>query len=163
MLQEVFTHMLLSLSLSRSLLQDDRTAATLKLLQYLKEQNRMGAYVRYVHSLVDQHEQQQLPDRAAMILMLHCQLLGWDQSLQLEEQADCPAESEFDRKVRLYTQVISLYDKASWWERAIALVGELKDQHEKNKCDFLQVAEYLEMQASFYRKVRTACDTLLTS
>ena len=135
----------------------------MKLLQYLKEQNRMGAYVRYVHSLVDQHEQQQLPDRAAMILMLHCQLLGWDQSLQLEEQADCPAESEFDRKVRLYRQVLSLYDKASWWERAIALVGELKDQHEKNKCDFLQVAEYLEMQASFYRKVRTACDTLLTS
>jgi hypothetical protein len=85
---------------------DDRTAATLKLLQYLKEQNRMGAYVRYVHSLVDQHEQQQLHDRAAMILMLHCDLLDWKSTEMLEEQAGCPAESEYERKVlpRAYSQ-----------------------------------------------------------
>jgi hypothetical protein len=55
---------------------------------------------------------------------------------------------------------MTLYDKACWWERAIALAEQLKHVHETQKCDFIRVAEYLELQASFYRKV---CGTALVA
>eukprot|EP01094_Clydonella_sp_ATCC50884_P028734 TRINITY_DN8724_c0_g1_i1.p1 TRINITY_DN8724_c0_g1~~TRINITY_DN8724_c0_g1_i1.p1 ORF type:complete len:1774 (+),score=493.43 TRINITY_DN8724_c0_g1_i1:697-5322(+) len=135
--------------------EDDRVVATLRLMDYLRGQNRMGAFVRYVDSLAEQHEASDLPDRAAMILMLHANELKWDKDNELVEQVEYPSESEFCRKARIISRAMGLLDRGQQWEHAIELCEVLIQRFRFDLADYMRVAELLEKQAVYFRNACT--------
>jgi hypothetical protein len=94
-----------------------------------------------------------MPDRAAMILMLHAVELGWDREREVGEQVEYPAESEFSRKARIMTRAMQLFDDGQQWEQAIAINEELTKRYRHDLADYLKVAELLEKQALYFRSV----------
>ena len=76
-LKELCQHLVALTTLRHGDNEDDRTIATLRLMEYLKQSQRLGAYIRYVNSLVDQHTKLHNPVKAALILLLHSELLDW--------------------------------------------------------------------------------------
>jgi dedicator of cytokinesis protein 3 len=75
--------------------EDDRTIATLSLMEYLKESNRIGTYIRYVHSLVEQHSRSNNFLKAGLTILLHTNLLSWSSDVKSEFQK----ETDLEKKV----------------------------------------------------------------
>lgn len=135
-------------TLERGEQEDDRTIATLHLMEYLKQSERMGAYVRYVHNLVDQHEDMGEYGKAGLILMLHSELLDWSDNPVNEFSK----ETNYAKKEELYLQAINFFIRGEYYEKGIALVRELSDQL-LLRYDYVMVAKYLELEASLYERV----------
>ena len=67
-------------------------------------------YVRYLYKLHQLHLQAGNLTEAAFTLLLHGELLSWSEQL-LPEENGLPMEHAWNRKERLYNQVIDLFDK----------------------------------------------------
>ena len=128
---------------------DDRTIATLSLMEYLKESNRITTYIRYVHSLVEQHSRAGNYQKAGMIVLLHANLLNW----KLNSRPEFQKEFEFEKKLTLYETAIDYFDQSGAWEQAADLLIELTHQYQTVLFDYAKAAECLDNLASMYRKV----------
>jgi hypothetical protein len=78
--------------------EEDRTIATLKLLEYLNKSQRKETYVKYVHLLAEQHEKNGHFVEAAMTLMLHLETVDYSSDM-LPAVVDLPQATGFDRRV----------------------------------------------------------------
>src|SRR3989338_7611538 len=130
--------------------EDERTIATMKLMEYLRQTDRTEAYVKYVDALVADHEQANNFIEAGCTLRLHADLISWDGPL-LPSIPNYPAASSFARKESLYQRAINFFDRGQAWEYAIQYSKELVEQYEFHQYDYEQVAEQLSLQARFYR------------
>lgn len=106
-------------------------------------------YVDYVHKLFDLHMLQENFTEAGLSLLLHAQMLGWeDDLLEADQSLGLVAGPEWERKEQLYLHIISLMDegKVSYhnacngcslnclpqsWEYGIPLCKELASVYEK--------------------------------
>ena len=132
--------------------EEDRTIATLSLMEYLKESNRITTYIRYVHSLVEQHFRSGNNLKAGLTIMLHSNLLQWN----LDSNLDFQKESEFEKKISLLENAIDYFDNSEAWEQAVDLLGELYQKFQFVLFDYLKAADCLERQAAMYRKVSSS-------
>ena len=121
-------------------------------MEYLKQSNRLNAYIRYVHNLVEQQTKLKNYAKAGMILLLHCQLLEW-KHIPVTASSGKSKETQFDLKSKLYSQAIDLFEKGKYFEKAISLSQELGKQLKTQKCDYLEVVSLLEREASLYQSV----------
>ena len=128
---------------------DDRLIATLSLMEYLKESNRINTYVRYVHSLAKQQVISKCYLKAGLVLMLHSNLLQW----KLNSKPDFQSEFEFDSKISLYEEAIDLFERGDGWEIASDLVLELHQKYQNVLFDYHKAALCMDRQSLLYRKV----------
>src|SRR5690606_30897679 len=92
--------------------EDERTFATIQLINYLKQTERYDKYIEYVHQLCERHLALNNYVEAAFTLLLHADLLDWDSNKVLPaiKNRGFPQETSYERKERLYQLAISYYD-----------------------------------------------------
>ncbi|RXN28358.1 dedicator of cytokinesis 2 [Labeo rohita] len=141
----------------RTVMSDDsrnnRMSCTVNLLNFYKDINREGMYIRYLYKLRDLHLDGENYTEAAYTLLLHSKLLKWSEeqcTLQLDYQTP---QSQRQLKETLYDTIISYFDKGKMWEEAITLCKELADQFEMEVFDYELLGQKLNQQAKFYENI----------
>ncbi|GAM25576.1 hypothetical protein SAMD00019534_087510 [Acytostelium subglobosum LB1] len=135
--------------------EDDRTIAAMQLMAYLKQTDRRDTYIKYVHLLCNQHLSNNNYTEAGNTLLLHADLLQWTDAPveEVDETNTQRAQTQRERRERLYKQAIEYFDKGKAWERAITLMKQLIVQYEEELCDYQKLADILQQQSTFYRKI----------
>ncbi|KYQ89326.1 SH3 domain-containing protein [Tieghemostelium lacteum] len=128
--------------------EDDRTIAAMQLMAYLKQTDRQDTYFKYVHLLCNQHLGHNNYVEAGNTLLLHADSLQWS-----DEKIEDLTQSKRERKERLFKQAIEYFDKGKAWEKAIGLMKQLIVQYEEVLFDYQKLADILQQESTFYRKV----------
>ncbi|XP_076861923.1 dedicator of cytokinesis 2 [Brachyhypopomus gauderio] len=141
----------------RTVMSDDsrnnRMSCTVNLLNFYKDINREGMYIRYLYKLRDLHLDGENYTEAAYTLLLHSKLLKWSDE-QCIPQADFQSpQSQRQLKETLYNTIVSYFDKGKMWEEAISLCKELADQYEMEVFDYELLGQSLKQQAKFYENI----------
>uniref|UniRef100_A0AAZ3RJR6 Dedicator of cytokinesis protein 2 n=1 Tax=Oncorhynchus tshawytscha TaxID=74940 RepID=A0AAZ3RJR6_ONCTS len=141
----------------RAVMSDDsrnnRMSCTVNLLNFYKDINREGMYIRYLYKLRDLHLDVENYTEAAYTLLLHSRLLKWsdDQCSPQFELRSCQTQRQL--KENLYDKIIGHFDKGKMWEEAITLCKELADQYEMEVFDYELLSQSLKQQAKFYENI----------
>uniref|UniRef100_A0A8C7PU49 Dedicator of cytokinesis 2 n=1 Tax=Oncorhynchus mykiss TaxID=8022 RepID=A0A8C7PU49_ONCMY len=142
----------------RTVMSDDsrnnRMSCTVNLLNFYKDINREGMYIRYLYKLRDLHMAVENYTEAAYTLLLHSRLLKWseDQCSPQFEVRSCQTQRQ--QKESLYETIIGYFDKGKMWEEAITLCKELADQYEMEVFEYELLSQSLQ-QARFYENIMT--------
>uniref|UniRef100_A0A8C8LWA1 Dedicator of cytokinesis 2 n=1 Tax=Oncorhynchus tshawytscha TaxID=74940 RepID=A0A8C8LWA1_ONCTS len=143
----------------RTVMSDDsrnnRMSCTVNLLNFYKDINREGMYIRYLYKLRDLHMAVENYTEAAYTLLLHSRLLKWseDQCSPQFEVRSCQTQRQ--QKEDLYETIIGYFDKGKMWEEAITLCKELADQYEMEVFEYELLSQSLKQQARFYENIMT--------
>uniref|UniRef100_A0A8C5EI05 Dedicator of cytokinesis 2 n=1 Tax=Gouania willdenowi TaxID=441366 RepID=A0A8C5EI05_GOUWI len=132
----------------RTVMSDDsrnnRMSCTVNLLNFYKDINREGMYIRYLYKLRDLHLEGENYTEAAYTLLLHSRLLKFEFH---------GSQSQRQLKETLYDTIIDYFDKGKMWEEAITLCKELAEQYENEIFDYELLSKKLEKQAKFYENI----------
>lgn len=130
---------------------------TLRLLQYLKDMDKVEIYIGYVYKLARIQRDSKHLTEAGLALKLHADLHPWDIDEQLPPIDDLdlhyPAQSAFDRKEQIYFQMVQDFEEASDWHQALAIYEELALQYQTNIYDFAKLARTQRAMATIYEKI----------
>uniref|UniRef100_A0A8W8LRY4 DOCKER domain-containing protein n=1 Tax=Magallana gigas TaxID=29159 RepID=A0A8W8LRY4_MAGGI len=125
---------------------------TFNILNFYKDNtNKEEMYIRYIKKLYDLHLGAQNYVEAGLTLKLYAQLLQWKDGVRKEE-LDYLAQPEWERKERVYLQILDCFDKGKVWEYGIPLCKELADVYEK-KYEYRKLSNILERQARFFSNI----------
>eukprot|EP01117_Protostelium_nocturnum_P003278 TRINITY_DN1423_c0_g1_i1.p1 TRINITY_DN1423_c0_g1~~TRINITY_DN1423_c0_g1_i1.p1 ORF type:complete len:1858 (+),score=684.59 TRINITY_DN1423_c0_g1_i1:134-5707(+) len=140
---------------SSSAYDEDRTAANLKLVEYLKSTNRPEGYVTFLLNLVDNQEKSKSFTEAGEVLLLIASLYTWSD----EEKLPAISGSKFfteethgQRKEKLYMRAIEAFTKGNMWEKSLSLLKEACIYFENN-FDYSKLSNALEMQSSLFKRI----------
>ncbi|CAG8657138.1 13718_t:CDS:2, partial [Acaulospora morrowiae] len=135
--------------------QDDRIMCTLKLMKFIKSIERDQIYIKYVHQLVQMQVNSHNFVEAALTLKLHSNLYDWDSHTEVEAlpELDFPKQSSFDRKERLYIQILDYFVKGRAWECGIEICKELARHFEYTTFDYQRLSNILKQQAVLHENV----------
>ncbi|KAJ8246906.1 hypothetical protein GJAV_G00256660 [Gymnothorax javanicus] len=132
---------------------NNRMSCTVNLLNFYKDINREGMYIRYLYKLRDLHLDTENFTEAAYTLLLHSRLLKWSED-QCSPQMDfSSSQTQRQLKETLYNTIIGYFDKGKMWEEAIALCKELAEQYEMEVFDYELLSQSLTQQAKFYENI----------
>jgi len=134
--------------------EDERTIATIELMEYLKRTDRMETYIKYVEMLVQNHCKSSNFVEAGYTLLLHGQMIPWEDTI-LDAAADFPRQSARDRKESIYLRAVELFNKGKMWEKAIELAKELLHEYDDFLYDYNKVSDLMEQTSTFYRNIVT--------
>ncbi|KAJ3084951.1 hypothetical protein HK102_000486 [Quaeritorhiza haematococci] len=141
---------------------DERMAAILKLMRFVRAIGHRGIYVKYAHQLSRLHLEHGNYVEAALALKLHADLLQWNHDTIIEplpEYNFMNWETPFDRKEQLYVQCLDYLERGKAWERAVELLRELAQQYERGfALDYSKLANTLQRQAELSEKIWKAAE-----
>uniref|UniRef100_A0A8C4HSL2 Dedicator of cytokinesis 2 n=1 Tax=Dicentrarchus labrax TaxID=13489 RepID=A0A8C4HSL2_DICLA len=141
----------------RTVMSDDsrnnRMSCTVNLLNFYKDINREGMYIRYLYKLRDLHLEGENYTEAAYTLLLHSRLLKWSDEMCSPQFESRGSQTQRQLKETLYDTIIDYFDKGKMWEEAITLCKELADQYENEIFDYELLSKRLEKQARFYENI----------
>uniref|UniRef100_A0A8C5ERG7 Dedicator of cytokinesis 2 n=1 Tax=Gouania willdenowi TaxID=441366 RepID=A0A8C5ERG7_GOUWI len=141
----------------RTVMSDDsrnnRMSCTVNLLNFYKDINREGMYIRYLYKLRDLHLEGENYTEAAYTLLLHSRLLKWSDDMCSPQFEFHGSQSQRQLKETLYDTIIDYFDKGKMWEEAITLCKELAEQYENEIFDYELLSKKLEKQAKFYENI----------
>ncbi|XP_061643352.1 dedicator of cytokinesis protein 2-like isoform X3 [Phyllopteryx taeniolatus] len=131
---------------------NNRMSCTVNLLNFYKDINREGMYIRYLYKLRDLHLEGENYTEAAYTLLLHSRLLKWSDDLC--SHFEFPgSQTQRQLKEKLSDTIIDHFDMGKMWEEAISLCKELADQYENEIFDYELLSKRLEKQAKFYENI----------
>uniref|UniRef100_A0AAV2MIS0 DOCKER domain-containing protein n=1 Tax=Knipowitschia caucasica TaxID=637954 RepID=A0AAV2MIS0_KNICA len=141
----------------RTVMSDDsrnnRMSCTVNLLNFYKDINREGMYIRYLYKLRDLHLEGENYTEAAYTLLLHTRLLKWCDEMCTPQFELHGSQTQRQLKETLYDTIIDYFDKGKMWEEAITLCKELAEQYENELFDYELLSKRLEKQAKFYENI----------
>ncbi|XP_068596608.1 dedicator of cytokinesis protein 2 [Brachionichthys hirsutus] len=141
----------------RTVMSDDsrnnRMSCTVNLLNFYKDINREGMYIRYLYKLRDLHLEGENYTEAAYTLLLHSRLLKWLDDICSPQFESHGSQTQRQLKETLYDTIIDYFDKGKMWEEAITLCKELAEQYENEIFDYELLSKRLEKQAKFYENI----------
>ncbi|KAF7653372.1 hypothetical protein LDENG_00083840 [Lucifuga dentata] len=141
----------------RTVMSDDsrnnRMSCTVNLLNFYKDINREGMYIRYLYKLRDLHLEGENYTEAAYTLLLHSHLLKWSDEMCSPQFEFHGSQTQRQLKETLYDTIIDYFDKGKMWEEAITLCKELSEQYENEIFDYELLSKRLEKQAKFYENI----------
>ncbi|XP_035017621.1 dedicator of cytokinesis protein 2 isoform X2 [Hippoglossus stenolepis] len=141
----------------RTVMSDDsrnnRMSCTVNLLNFYKDINREGMYIRYLYKLRDLHLEGENYTEAAYTLLLHSRLLKWSDEMCSPQFEFHSSHTQRQLKETLYDTIIDYFDKGKMWEEAITLCKELAEQYENEIFDYELLSKRLEKQAKFYENI----------
>ncbi|KAI9775526.1 MAG: hypothetical protein M1839_001067 [Geoglossum umbratile] len=128
---------------------------TLRLMEFLRDMQKEGIFIRYVHQLNRVQIESRNPTEAGLALQLHAELYEWDPAKQVPALVDpvFPEQSAFERKERLYFGMIQHYEDGKAWSNALAAYKELSDQYENNVFDFAKLSRTQRAMATIYDSI----------
>ncbi|KAG7465378.1 hypothetical protein MATL_G00175820 [Megalops atlanticus] len=141
----------------RAVMSDDsrnnRMSCTVNLLNFYKDINREGMYIRYLYKLRDLHLDVENFTEAAYTLLLHSRLLKWSEEPCSPQMDFHSSQTQRQLKETLYNTIIGYFDKGKMWEEAISLCKELAEQYEMEVFDYEMLSQSLKQQAKFYENI----------
>jgi dedicator of cytokinesis protein 3 len=128
---------------------------TLHLMEFLKDMQKEDMYIRYVHQLVELQSEAQNFTEAGLALRLHAELYDWDPNRSVDPlvDPDFPPQSAFERKERLYFQMVDHYENGQSWDNALSAYDELATQYEHNVYDFTKLARTQHAMAKIHEGI----------
>ncbi|KAB8301004.1 hypothetical protein EYC80_002927 [Monilinia laxa] len=130
----------------------------LRLMEFLRDMQKEDIFIRYVHQLAELQTNAGNHTEAGLALRLHADLYEWDPSKMLPSLDDpvFPAQSHFDRKERIYFDMIKNFEEGEAWSSALAAYKELQYQYEDNVFDFSKLARTQRATATIYESISKA-------
>ncbi|GJN74461.1 hypothetical protein PLICBS_008552 [Purpureocillium lilacinum] len=127
----------------------------LRLMEFLRDMQKEEIFVRYVHQLASFQAESGNHAEAGLALRLHADLYEWDPTKQTTVLADpeFPAQSMFERKEKIYFDMIKHFEEAESWSNALTAYKELQVQYESNVFDFAKLARTERAIATIYEKI----------
>ncbi|KAL4631173.1 dedicator of cytokinesis protein 2 [Arapaima gigas] len=132
---------------------NNRMSCTVNLLNFYKDINREGMYIRYLYKLRDLHLDVENYTEAAYTLLLHSRLLKWSEEPCIPQMDFRSSQTQRQLKESLYDTIIGYFDKGKMWEEAISLCKELAEQFEMEVFDYELLSQSLKQQAKFYENI----------
>ena len=146
---------------------DDSGEAThlinrLRLMEFLRDMQKEEIFVRYVHQLANLQSDSRHHTEAGLALRLHADLYEWDPSSQTPALTDpeFPAQTQFERKEKIYFDMIKHFEEGEAWHDALVAYKELQDQYANNIFDFSKLARTERAIATIYETI-TKSDKLV--
>ncbi|KAK7425244.1 Deoxycytidine kinase 1 [Neonectria magnoliae] len=127
----------------------------LRLMEFLRDMQKEEIFVRYVHQLADLQADSRNYAEAGLALRLHADLYEWDPVSQTPALPDpeFPAQTQFERKERIYFDMIKYFEEGESWSNALAAYKELQVQYETNTFDFAKLARTERAIATIYETI----------
>ena len=127
---------------------------TLQLMEYLKDMEKEGMFIRYVHQLADVQRKLQNHTEAGLALRLHASLYQWSTTtVAVLTEPPFPEQSSFERKEQLYFEMIKHFEDGAAWDCALASYKELADQYEHHSYDYIKLARTQHSMARIYESI----------
>ncbi|KAH8677577.1 hypothetical protein BX600DRAFT_408875 [Xylariales sp. PMI_506] len=124
----------------------------LRLMEFLRDMQKEEIFIRYVHQLARLQADARNHAEAGLALRLHAELYEWDPiktAAPLQDPA-FPAQSHFERKERIYFDMIKHFEDGDAWSSALAAYKELQYQYENNVFEFAKLARTERAIANIY-------------
>lgn len=130
----------------------------LRLMEFLRDMQKEDIFIRYVHQLAELQSNAGNRTEAGLALRLHADLYQWDPAKILPplDDPEFPAQSHFDRKERIYFDMIKNFEEGEAWSSALAAYKELQFQYEENVFDFPKLARTQRAIATIYESISKA-------
>ncbi|RDL40169.1 uncharacterized protein BP5553_00148 [Venustampulla echinocandica] len=127
----------------------------LRLMEFLRDMQKEEIFITYVHQLAQLQADARNPTEAGLALRLHADLYEWDPTKIVPPLADpeFPAQSQFDRKERIYFDMIKYFEEGESWSCALDTYHELQVQYMENVYDFSKLARTQRAIANIYETV----------
>jgi dedicator of cytokinesis protein 3 len=127
----------------------------LRLMDFLRDMQKEDIFIRYVHQLATVQAETRNFTEAGLALHLHADLLEWDPSKMLSASVDpdFPAQSAFERKERIYFDMIKHFEDGEAWSSALIAYKELQTQYEETTFDFSKLARTQRSIATVYESI----------
>ncbi|CAK7274903.1 Deoxycytidine kinase 1 [Sporothrix epigloea] len=127
----------------------------LRLMEFLRDMHKEEMFVRYVHQLASLQAALLNHTEAGLALRLHAELYEWDPLRMAPALLDppFPAQSHFERKERIYFDIIKHFEEGEAWSSALAAYKELQVQYESNIYDFSKLARTERAIATVYETI----------
>ncbi|KID76759.1 Dedicator of cytokinesis protein 1 [Metarhizium brunneum] len=136
---------------------DDSGEATsiinrLRLMEFLRDMQKEEIFVRYVHQLATLQAESRNHAEAGLALRLHADLYEWDPTRQVTalEEPEFPAQTQFERKEKIYFDMVKHFEEGESWSNALTAYKELQTQYETNVFDFAKLARTERAIATIY-------------
>ncbi|XP_013109839.2 dedicator of cytokinesis protein 3 isoform X1 [Stomoxys calcitrans] len=135
---------------------DKRMSCTVNLLNFYKNEiNRKEMYLRYIYKLHDLHLQAENYTEAGFTLKLYADMLSWDRESTSLSPNGNDGQPEWQRKERLYHEILKYFDKGKCWEKGIPLCKELALLYETKRFDYNKLSDILIQEAKFFQNILT--------
>ncbi|CZT04295.1 related to dock180 protein [Rhynchosporium agropyri] len=130
----------------------------LRLMEFLRDMQKEEIFIRYVHQLAQLQADARNPTEAGLALRLHADIYEWDPTKIVPPLTDpeFPAQSQFDRKERIYFEIIKYFEEGEAWSSALSLYQELQSQYQENVFDFPKLARTQRAIATIYETIAKA-------
>lgn len=127
----------------------------LRLMEFLRDMQKEEIFVRYVHQLADLQAGLRNHTEAGLSLRLHADLYEWDPIKTMPPLTDpeYPSQSQFERKERIYFDMIKYFEDGEAWSSALSAYKELEVQYESNVFDFAKLARTQRAVATVYETI----------
>lgn len=127
----------------------------LRLMEFLRDMQKEEIFVRYVHQLADLQAGLRNHTEAGLALRLHADLYDWDpvKTLPALRDPEYPPQSCFERKERIYFDMIKYFEDGEAWSSALTAYKELESQYESNVFDFAKLARTQRAVATIYETI----------
>jgi hypothetical protein len=127
----------------------------LRLMEFLRDMQKEEIFIRYVHQLANLQADARNHAEAGLALRLHADVYDWDplRTTPALQDPEFPAQSHFERKERIYFDMIKHFEEGEAWSSALAAYKELQAQYETNTFDFAKLARTERAIASIYETI----------
>lgn len=127
----------------------------LRLMEFLRDMQKEEIFVRYVHQLADLQAGLRNHTEAGLALRLHADLYDWDpiKTTPPLTEPEYPSQSQFERKERIYFDMIKYFEDGEAWSSALTAYKELEAQYESNVFDFAKLARTQRAVATVYETI----------
>ncbi|KAK3939252.1 hypothetical protein QBC46DRAFT_438181 [Diplogelasinospora grovesii] len=127
----------------------------LRLMEFLRDMQKEEIFVRYVHQLANLQAEARNHAEAGLALRLHADLYEWDptKTATALHDPEFPAQSHFERKERIYFDMIKHFEDGEAWSSALDAYKELQTQYETNVFDFAKLARTERAIATIYETI----------
>eukprot|EP01084_Bolivina_argentea_P006400 12128_1 len=135
--------------------EDERTSATLKLLEYLETTGKSELYNRYIHHLALMHQSLKNNIEAAICFKRHADRLGWDSTKILEEEelVGLISNSESKRHVNLCELSHKHFMLGEHWEMGVNVCQELSKAYQHQIFDLKALSSTLEKESHLWKLI----------
>ncbi|KAH8601842.1 hypothetical protein B0O99DRAFT_201756 [Bisporella sp. PMI_857] len=127
----------------------------LRLMEFLRDMQKEEIFIRYVHQLAELQAKARNHTEAGLALRLHADLYDWDPTTIVPPltEPELPAQSHFDRKERIYFEIIKHFEEGEAWSSALESYQELQAQYQNNIFDFPKLARTQRAIATIYETI----------
>ncbi|KAI0451532.1 SH3 domain-containing protein [Xylaria acuta] len=124
----------------------------LELMGFLRDMHKVDIFIRYVHQLATLQRGIGNHTEAGLALRLHADLYKWDPTSMTPalSEPNFPEQSHFERKERIFFEMIKHFEDGEAWSSALAAYSELRTQYEGNVFDFAKLARTERAIATIY-------------